>query len=89
MPHVTERHFTINATWDEEARWWVATSDDVPGLATGAATWPELLSKLATVIPELLELNEVDIDDDTDDVVAVSYSVMAQATGQAMVRRAN
>jgi hypothetical protein len=30
--------FFIRAEWDEEAAVWVATSDDVPGLATEAAT---------------------------------------------------
>jgi Domain of unknown function (DUF1902) len=29
----------------------------VPGLATGAATLDELVSKLAVMIPELLEIN--------------------------------
>ena len=28
----------VRAEWDEEARVWVATSDDVPGLATEALT---------------------------------------------------
>ena len=48
---------TVNAVWDDEAKYWVAESDDVPGLATGAATLEELLSKLKVMIPELLELN--------------------------------
>jgi predicted RNase H-like HicB family nuclease len=36
---------------------WVATSDDVPGLATGADTLDALVDKLKVVIPELLEAN--------------------------------
>ena len=82
-------HFTINATLDEAAKWWYATSDDVPGLATGAASLDELLVKLDTIIPELLELNKVvfEDDDDDDDVVTISYSVMAEASGQVMVSR--
>jgi len=40
----------------------VAESDDVPGLATGAATLDEMVSKLAIMIPELLELNRHIID---------------------------
>lgn len=47
----------VNAFWDDEARVWVAESDDVPGLATGAETLEELLERLEIVIPELLELN--------------------------------
>ena len=48
----------VQASWDDEAKWWVAESDDVPGLATGAATWSELVAKLGVMVPELLELNE-------------------------------
>ncbi len=29
-----DKPFYVHATWDEEARVWVASSDDVPGLAT-------------------------------------------------------
>jgi predicted RNase H-like HicB family nuclease len=49
--------YVVRAFWDGEAGIWVAESDDVPGLATGAATLDELASKLAVMIPELLELN--------------------------------
>jgi len=48
----------IRAAWDEEARVWVATSDDVPGLATEEETMESLVVKLKTVIPELLEANK-------------------------------
>ncbi|MEO5367026.1 MAG: DUF1902 domain-containing protein [Magnetococcus sp. WYHC-3] len=47
----------IQAEWDAEAGVYVATSDDVPGLVTEAATIPELETKLKTMIPELMELN--------------------------------
>jgi hypothetical protein len=47
----------VHASWDDEAQWWVAESDDVPGLATGAATWSALVAKLKVMVPELLELN--------------------------------
>jgi predicted RNase H-like HicB family nuclease len=49
--------YVVRAFWDGEAGIWVAESDDVPGLATGAATLDELVSKLAVMIPELLELD--------------------------------
>jgi hypothetical protein len=49
-------HF-IRAEWDDEAKVWVATSDDVPGLATEADTLELLAQKLETMVPELLELN--------------------------------
>jgi predicted RNase H-like HicB family nuclease len=48
----------VRAEWDDEARVWVATSDDVPGLATEADTLEALAVKLGTMIPELLDANE-------------------------------
>ena len=47
----------IRAEWDDEARVWVATSDDVPGLATEEDTLESLVEKLKGLIPELLEAN--------------------------------
>ena len=49
-------HF-IRAEWDEEAKVWVATSDDVPGLVAEAETLEQLTQKLEGLVPELLELN--------------------------------
>ena len=49
--------YVIEATWDAEAKVWVAESEDVPGLVTEAATLDELITKLMVMIPELLELN--------------------------------
>jgi predicted RNase H-like HicB family nuclease len=51
----------VDAEWDPEAGVWVATSDDVPGLATEAATLEALTAKLHTLIPELLEANSIDL----------------------------
>ena len=47
----------IRAEWDDEADVWVATSDDVPGLATEAETIEALSAKLQTMVPELLDAN--------------------------------
>ncbi len=47
----------INSFWDEEAGVFVATSDDIPGLATEAGSMEDLITKLKCMIPELLELN--------------------------------
>ena len=49
--------YYVHAQWDEEAKVWVAASDDVPGLATEADTTEALVQKLKTLIPDLLELN--------------------------------
>ena len=50
----------VRAEWDDDASVWVATSDDVPGLATEEDTIEGLISKLKIMIPELLELNGAD-----------------------------
>lgn len=52
----------IRAEWDEEASVWVATSDDVPGLATEGATMEGLIEKLRVMVPELLKANEIATD---------------------------
>ncbi|MEM6612392.1 MAG: DUF1902 domain-containing protein [Cyanobacteria bacterium P01_C01_bin.72] len=49
----------IEATWDGDAEVWVATSEDVPGLATEAETIEVLTAKLRNMIPELLILNNL------------------------------
>ena len=49
--------YHVKAEWDAEAEVWVASSDDVLGLATGAGTLEALVEKLKVVIPELLEEN--------------------------------
>lgn len=51
----------IVATWDDEARVWTAVSKDVPGLVTESATIESLIERAKAVIPELLELNRVDV----------------------------
>lgn len=47
--------YKVTAFWDAEAEVWVATSEDVPGLATEADTVEALIDKLKIMIPELLE----------------------------------
>ena len=48
--------YTVQAAWDDEAKVWVAESEDVPGLATEAASPEALLNKLRVLVPELLDL---------------------------------
>lgn len=47
----------IRGEWDDEAEVWVATSDDVPGLATEADTLEALSAKLQIMVPDLLDAN--------------------------------
>lgn len=54
---MSQHGLIVHAEWDAEARVWVATSDDVPGLVTEADTVEALEAKLRVMIPELLDLN--------------------------------
>jgi predicted RNase H-like HicB family nuclease len=47
----------INAEWDAESSVWVATSNEIDGLAIEASTMDALIERLKVVIPELMELN--------------------------------
>lgn len=51
--------YQVDALWDNDTNVWVATSDDVPGLATEADTLEALSQKLRDMVPELLRLNHV------------------------------
>ena len=47
--------FKVEARWYEDM--WVATSDDIPGLAVEARNLNEICDLLRVIIPELLEEN--------------------------------
>ncbi|SFI84703.1 DUF1902 domain-containing protein [Albimonas pacifica] len=53
------KHFSIvvRANWDEEARVWVASSQDIDGLAVEADTLEALQPKVVAAICDLLEAN--------------------------------
>ena len=71
---MTDRTYTVHCAWDAEAEAWVATSDDVPGLATGADTLDDLVQKLKVVIPELLEANGLLSADEGD----IPFAIIAE-----------
>ncbi|MFG6374256.1 MAG: DUF1902 domain-containing protein [Oscillospiraceae bacterium] len=48
---------TIRAIWDDEARVWVAESDDVPGLVLESGSMDALIERLRYAVPEMLALN--------------------------------
>jgi predicted RNase H-like HicB family nuclease len=54
----------INAERDDEANVWVATSDEVSGLAIEADTMDTLIERLKIVIPELMEVNHQELASD-------------------------
>jgi len=70
----------VRAEWDEEARVWVATSDDVPGLATEEGTIEALIEKLKVIIPELLEANGEPMDAPVPFEVMTRRFEVAQST---------
>jgi predicted RNase H-like HicB family nuclease len=67
----------VRAFWDDEAGVWVATSDDVPGLATEADTIEQVRVKLLVMIPELLEANNV-----CSDLPEIPVHIMAEQTAR-------
>jgi len=67
-----QKIFFVRAEWDQEVGVWVATSDDVPGLATEAETLEALSAKLEYMIPELLEANGVPLN------AEVPYELLAR-----------
>lgn len=49
--------FLVTVEWDEEARVYVATSDDVPGLVAEAPSLDGIKDKVLALVPELLKEN--------------------------------
>lgn len=50
-------NYIVNMNWDDEAMVWIATSDDVPGLALESGSLDALMERVRYAIPELLHLN--------------------------------
>ncbi len=69
MQTIEQSTYHVNAFWDADAAVWVATSDNVPGLATESETIEALSHKLRVLIPELLRLNHVISEDYVGTVV--------------------
>jgi predicted RNase H-like HicB family nuclease len=49
--------YRILLTWDEEARVWIAESDDIPGLILESGSLDALIERVRHAAPELLELS--------------------------------
>ena len=71
----------VRAEWDDEARVWVATSDDIPGLATEGDTLEGLIDKLKEIIPELLDANGLKGEIEVPFEVLTRRFEVAQRTG--------
>lgn len=53
----------IYAEWDIDATHWVATSNDIAGLALEASTIDDLVEQLNALLPELMLRNKQNIAD--------------------------
>jgi hypothetical protein len=53
--------YQIALTWDEEAYVWMATSEDVPGLALESGSLDALIERVKFAVPDLLDLKDTDI----------------------------
>lgn len=56
------RSIIVRADWDDEAKVWVATSNDIDGLVIEADRMEELGPKLQAAILDLIEVNGVDLE---------------------------
>ena len=52
----------VRACWDDDAKVWVATSNDIEGLSVEGATHEELSDKVVAAVADLIELNGIDTD---------------------------
>ena len=49
--------YTINLLWDSEASVWIATSEDIKGLALESGSLDVLIERVRLAVPDLLKLN--------------------------------
>lgn len=56
--------FHVQAEWDHESKYWVAQSDDLPNLVTGALTKDDLKDKVTKLIPACLAVSRKVTDPD-------------------------
>lgn len=49
--------YVINFNWDSEAKVWIATSNDIPGLVLESGSFDALLERTRFAIPELVVLS--------------------------------
>ena len=55
--------YLVDLLWDDEARVWVATSEDIPGLVLESGSLDALIERVRYAALELLELNGVQTQD--------------------------
>jgi hypothetical protein len=72
--------YTVDAFWDTEAAVWVATSDEVLGLATEAPTIEQLMQKLRFIIPELIQFNQLLPEDYQGSIAALAFTKFLESS---------
>ena len=51
----------VSLTWDDEAYVWLASSDDIPGLALESGSLDALMERVKAAIPDLINERNTDI----------------------------
>ena len=49
--------YTVDVLWDDDAKVWIATSDDIPGLVLESGSYDALIERVKIAAPELLALD--------------------------------
>ena len=52
--------YDIQLAWDDEAKVWMATSEDIPGLILEDESADKLIQRVIIAAPEIIELNDVE-----------------------------
>lgn len=53
----TVQRYVVRAQWDRDAKVWWASSEDIPGLVTEAASFDDLVKNVLDIAPDLLAAN--------------------------------
>ena len=72
--------YHILLTWDDEARVWIAESDDIPGLILESGSLDALIERVRYAAPELLELSGLPI--------TVDNEIKSRHTANGIMKRA-
>ena len=51
----------VSLTWDDEAYVWLASSNDIPGLALESGSLDALMERVKFAVPDLLDLKDIDV----------------------------
>jgi hypothetical protein len=53
--------YNVLLTWDDEAYVWLASSEDVPGLALEGGSLDAFMERVKYTVPDLLDIKNTDI----------------------------